>query len=66
MEQPISTTLFDKIKHFVALTIPIILTQFAITGGSFVSVILTGQFSTVDLAGMSVGFNLWTACYFGI
>ena len=23
MEQPISTTLFDKIKHFVALTIPI-------------------------------------------
>lgn len=40
MEQPISTTLFDKIKHFVALTIPIILTQFAITGGSFVSVVL--------------------------
>lgn len=66
MEQHLYTTLFSKIKHFVALTIPIILTQFAITGGSFVSVVLTGQYSTVDLAGMSVGFNLWTACYFGI
>lgn len=57
---------FNKIKHFIALTIPIILTQFAITGGSFVSVVLTGQYSTVDLAGISVGFNLWTACYYGI
>lgn len=66
MEQLLYTTLFSKIKHFVALTIPIILTQFAITGGSFISVVLTGQYSTVDLAGMSVGFNLWTACYYGI
>lgn len=56
----------DKIINFIKLTIPVILTQFAITGGSFMSIVLTGQYSTIDLAGISVGYNIWVACFYGI
>lgn len=61
-----SLTLQQKIIAFIKLTIPVIFTQFALTGGSFISIVLTGQYSTVDLAGISVGYNLWTACFYGI
>lgn len=60
------SSLTDKIFNFIKLTIPVILTQFVITGGSFVSIVLTGQYSTIDLAGISVGYNIWVACFYGI
>ncbi|WP_298703997.1 MATE family efflux transporter [uncultured Veillonella sp.] len=60
------SSLTDKIINFIKLTIPVILTQFAITGGSFMSIVLTGQYSTIDLAGISVGYNIWVACFYGI
>lgn len=59
-------SLMGKIKQFIQLTIPIIITQFALTGGSFFSVVMTGQYSTTDVAGISVGFNIWIACYYGV
>lgn len=59
-------SLWHKIINFIQLTVPIIITQFALTGGSFFSVVMTGQYSTTDVAGISVGFNIWIACYYGV
>lgn len=59
-------SMYHKIISFIQLTVPIIITQFALTGGSFFSVVMTGQYSTTDVADISVGFNIWIACYYGI
>lgn len=58
--------IFEKIQLFIRLALPIILTQFSLIAGSFVSILLTGQYSTVDLAGISVGYNIWIASFFGV
>lgn len=58
--------LFEKMQLFIRLALPIILTQFSLIAGSFVSILLTGQYSTVDLAGISVGYNIWVASFFGV
>lgn len=63
--QTLTPTLGSKIQRFVRLTIPIIITQFSLMAGSFISILLTGQYSTVDLAGISIGYNIWVAAFFG-
>ncbi len=58
-------TIFQKFRLFLRLATPVILTQFSLLAGTFVAVFLTGQYSTVDLAGISIGYNIWVACFFG-
>ena len=55
----------EKIWLFLKLVWPMTITQFALLGGSFIAVFLTGQYGTIDLAGMSVGYNIWIAFYMG-
>ena len=57
--------IFEKILLFLRLAGPIVLTQFSLIAGSFVAILLSGQYSTLHLAGVSVGYNIWTACFFG-
>ena len=61
-----STSLFSMIKHFLLVAAPVIATQFSIIVGSFIAVTLTGQYSTIDLAAIGVGYNLWVAAFFGL
>jgi len=35
------------------------ITQFSLIGGTFIAIFLTGQYSTIDLAGVATGYNLW-------
>lgn len=56
-------TISQKLFHFLKLYIPMLITQFALLGGNFVGVFMTGQYSTEHLAGMSVGFNLYSMTY---
>lgn len=56
-------TLGQKILTFLKLVWPMTATQFALLGGSFVAIFLTGQYGTVDLAGVSIGYNIWIAFY---
>ena len=58
-------TFTEKIWVFLRLVWPMTITQFALLGGSFIAVFLTGQYGTTDLAGMSVGYNIWIAFYMG-
>lgn len=61
-----TATLLQKIILFLRLFTPMALTQFSLLAGSFVAVFLTGQYSTADLAGVSVGYNIWIATYMGV
>lgn len=56
-------TLGEKFKLFLRVYIPMFITQLALIGGNFVAVFMTGQYSTSDLAGMSMGFNIWITWY---
>lgn len=56
-------TIPQKIVRFLKLYIPMLITQFALFGGNFVGVFLTGQYSTEHLAGMSVSFNLFSMTF---
>lgn len=56
-------SLVSMIKHFLLVAAPVIATQFSIIAGSFVAVTLTGQYSTIDLAAIGVGYNLWVAAF---
>lgn len=58
-------TLTSKIIRFIRLSIPIIITQFSLMAGAFISILLTGQYSTVHLAGISVGYNIWISMFYG-
>ena len=58
-----SMSLFSMIKHFLLVAAPVIATQFSIIVGSFIAVTLTGQYSTIDLAAIGVGYNLWVAAF---
>lgn len=53
----------QKIFYFLRLYIPMLLTQFALLGGNFVGIFLTGQYSTEHLAGMSVGYTFYSMTY---
>ena len=48
-------SLLSMIKHFCLVAAPVTATQVSLILGSFVAVTLTGQYSTVDLAGMAMG-----------
>jgi len=39
------------------------ITQFSLIGGPFIAIFLTGQYSTIDLAGVATGYNLWLLFY---
>lgn len=58
-----TTSTFDKIKLFIRIYIPMFITQICLIGGNFVAVFMTGQYGTDDLAGMSIGFNIWITGY---
>lgn len=60
-----TSSLLEKVFLFFKLLWPMTVTQFALLGGSFISVFLTGQYGTTDLAGMSVAYNIWIAFYMG-
>lgn len=58
-----TATLFEKLWLFLKLFSPMALTQFSLIAGSFVAVFLTGQYGTADLAGVSIGYNIWIAYF---
>ena len=58
-------TISEKLRVFIRLTVPVIMTQFSQLAGTFIAIVLTGQYSTVDLAGISIGYNIWIAMFLG-
>lgn len=55
-----------QIRHFLVLFFPLLLTQIAQIGTTVFSSIFSGQASTVDLAGVAVGSNIWYPVFAGM
>lgn len=56
-------TILQKLRLFIRLLTPMCITQLALLGGSFIAVFLIGQYSTIHLAGVSIGYNIWICIY---
>ena len=52
-------TIKDKIILFLKIFFPILIYQFANFSASFVDTTMTGQYNTIDLAGVSMATSLW-------
>ena len=52
-------TIKDKIILFLKIFFPILIYQFANFSASFVDTTMTGQYNTLDLAGVSIATSLW-------
>ncbi|WP_424475058.1 MATE family efflux transporter [Oceanobacillus kimchii] len=61
-----TTTLRDKIKLFIIILLPILITQVSINLMSFFDTMMSGQFSASDLAGVAIGSSLWVPILTGI
>ena len=48
-----------KFRHFFSVMIPILITQIAIMGMNFVDTVMSGRAGAEQLAGTSIGTNLW-------
>lgn len=52
-------TIKEKFLVFLKIFLPILIYQFANFSASFIDTMMTGQFSTLDLAGVSMATSLW-------
>ena len=55
-----------QLKHFLILFFPLLLTQIAQVGTPVFASIFSGQYSTIDLAGVAVGSNIWYPIFAGM
>lgn len=56
----------SQLTHFLKLFFPLLLTQIAQVGTPVFASIFSGQYSTVDLAGVAVGSNMWYPIFAGM
>ena len=49
----------QKLKQLLTIFAPIYVTQLAVSAVQVVDTMMAGQFSSVDLAGVAVGANIW-------
>lgn len=55
-----------KIKQLSIILIPILVTQLGLFAMNFFDTIMSGQFSTKDLAGVAIGSSLWLPVFTGL
>lgn len=48
-----------KIKYLLGIMLPIIATQASLVGMNFFDTVMSGNYSSADLAGVAVGSNIW-------
>lgn len=61
-----TTSLKEKIKLFIAIVIPILITQLSIYAMNFFDTVMSGNAGTADLAGVAIGSSLWVPVFSGI
>lgn len=59
-------TLIDKIREFIIILVPILITQLALTATGFFDTVMSGNAGHYDLAGVAIGANLWMPVYTGL
>lgn len=56
----------QKLKQLLTIFAPIYVTQLAVSAVQVVDTMMAGQFSSVDLAGVAVGANIWAPVSTGV
>lgn len=64
MEQ--TYTLKQKLKQFIRILLPILVTQVLLQAMSFFDTTMSGQAGTEDLAGVAIGANIWLPVQTGL
>ncbi|KIL44112.1 MATE family efflux transporter [Jeotgalibacillus soli] len=61
-----TNSLQEKAKQFTYILIPILITQLGLFSMNFFDTIMSGQYSTADLAGVAIGSSLWAPVFTGL
>jgi multidrug resistance protein, MATE family len=61
-----TTTLQDKFRQFLVVLVPILVTQLGMFSMSFFDTMMSGKFSSTDLAGVAIGSSLWVPVFTGL
>ncbi|WP_028781865.1 MATE family efflux transporter [Thalassobacillus devorans] len=61
-----TSTLKQKIKLFIIILIPILITQIGMYAMNFFDTIMAGQAGAEDLAGVAIGSNVWLPVFTGL
>ncbi|MFC3038801.1 MATE family efflux transporter [Virgibacillus xinjiangensis] len=59
-------TLKEKLKLFMVIVIPVLITQLGMSLMNFFDTVMSGQAGADDLAGVAIGANLWLPVFTGI
>lgn len=59
-------TIYEKIKQILILLIPILITQLGMFSMVFFNTIMSGRFSSADLAGTAIGSSIWSPVFMGL
>lgn len=55
-----------KLRQLISILIPILITQVGVYSMSFFDIMMSGRYSTDDVAGVSIGSSLWVPIYTGL
>lgn len=64
MDQTFTTK--EKIKQIFILLIPILITQMGMFSMGFFNVVMSGKYSSTDLAGVAIGTSIWNPVFTGL
>jgi multidrug resistance protein, MATE family len=56
----------EKVKQLFFILFPILVTQLGLYAMNFFDIMMSGKYSTVDVAGVSIGASLWLPVYSGL
>ncbi|CAH0347322.1 Multidrug resistance protein NorM [Bacillus sp. CECT 9360] len=56
----------EKLRQFFVILIPILVTQLGLYSMNFFDIMMSGKYSTDDVAGVSIGSSIWVPVYTGL
>lgn len=56
----------EKIKQIIVLLIPILITQLGMFSMVFFNTVMSGKYSSIDLAGVAIGTSIWNPVFTGL
>ena len=56
----------EKIRQLFIILFPLLITQLSLYAMTFFDIMMSGRYSTADLAGVSIGSSLWMPIYSGL
>ncbi|WP_409306027.1 MATE family efflux transporter [Peribacillus sp. SCS-155] len=56
----------EKLRQFMIILLPILVTQVGLFSMNFFDIMMSGKYSTGDVAGVSIGSSIWVPVYTGL